>query len=228
MALAAGSFGAWLRHLPLLPSGSAVRAYDGRLILDGDHRALAAVVDLDLSRRDRQQCADTIIRLRGEYLWASGRAEQARFLWAGGKRFAFSEWQRGLRPVKLGRGWSFEPRARPSSGYPAFRAYLEHLFTWTGTMNLAGEPRPPPSSSPQPGDFFIQGGSPGHAVIILDLARARNGRQRALLGQGFMPAQDLHVLRAEDGSPWFELVPDRPVRTPFWRPFHWTELRRFR
>lgn len=44
-----------------------------------------------------------------------------------------------------------------------------------------------------------------------------------------MPAQDLHVLRAPGGSPWFELdFAAEGVTTPLWRPFAWKDLRRFR
>ncbi len=223
---AAGSFADWLRHLPLLPAGTPVRSYLGAVILPATHPALAAVVDLDLSKHDRQQCADTIIRLRGEYHASRGKPEAARFLWSGGKRFGYAEWRKGQRPVKQGRGWVFTRTASPGEGYRSYRAYLEYIFSWTGTMNLAGEPAPA-AADVQAGDFFIQGGSPGHAVIILDLARGPGGALRALIGQGFMPAQDLHVLRGADGA-WFPLKPPAPVETPLWRPFRWSDLRRFR
>ena len=60
------------------------------------------------------------------------------------------------------------------------------------------------------GDFFIQGGFPGHAVIIVDMAEAiepktGGGRRKYfLLAQSYMPAQDMHVLRNPAGeSPWY-------------------------
>jgi hypothetical protein len=225
---AAGSYAAWLRQLPLRRPGTPVRSHHGRVILAGDHRALAAVVDLDIGRRDRQQCADTIIRLRGEYLFARERAGDARFRWAGGKRFGFAQWARGLRPERQGRRWRFVQAASPSGGYRGFRRYLEYLFIWTGTVHLLEEPRP---RRPAAGDFFVQAGAPGpgHAVVILDTAVDDQGRRLALIGQGFMPAQDLHVLRTEAGTPWFRLDQGRgELRTPFWTPFRWSDLRRFR
>ena len=80
----------------------------------------------------------------------------------------------------------------------------------------------------RPGDFFIQLGSPGHAVLVLDLAVDARGRRVALLGQGYMPAQDFHLLRAGDGSAWFRLRGGVPLRTPLWpKPFLWRQLRRF-
>jgi hypothetical protein len=229
--VARGTYAAWLRHLPLRPAGSAVRSFAGRTIVAGNHPSLAAVVDLDLSAHDRQQCADTIMRLRGEHLFALGKAAETRFLWSGGKRFGFADWRRGLRPAKQGRGWSFEAKAPASDGYRAFRSYLEFMFSWTGTIHQVGEPRVR-FAELQAGDFLIQGGSPGHAVVILDLARgegARRGELRGLIGQGFMPAQDLHVLRADDGGAWFELREDRAIPVPLWGgSFSWAQLHRFR
>jgi hypothetical protein len=223
-----GSYAHWLRHLPLLPPATPVRSFRGEVILPADHRSLAAVVDLDLGRRDRQQCADTIMRLRAEYLYFRGQANRVRFRWAGGRRFGYRQWSQGIRPVKRGRRWSFEPGARARRGYASFRSYLSYIFAWTGSLHLAGEPRVAPRAL-RPGDFFNQGGSPGHAVVVLDVARGPGGRLRLLLGQGFMPAQDLHVLRSSDGSAWFPWDPARPrLKTPFWKAFGARDLRRFK
>ena len=134
--------------------------------------------------------------------------------------------------MRQGRSWRyrFERTARPSRGYRSFRRYLGYMFSWTGSVHQAGEPRVGPAAI-RAGDFFIQPGSPGHVVIVLDLVRRRGAGRglRALIGQGFMPAQDMHLLRSADGSAWFALDPSRPVKTPLWpRPFRWSELRRFR
>ncbi len=221
------SYAAWLRHLPLLSPGSPVRSYRGRQILSPGHPALLAVVDLDVGKRDRQQCMDTIMRLRGEYLFARGRADRAAFGWAGGRRFGYKHWRRGLRPIKRGRRWRFEKTRRLWSGYRSFRRYLDYMFSWTGTIHQGGERKVKPSAA-RAGDFFIQAGSPGHAVIVLDIAVNANSQRVALIGQGFMPAQDLHVLRGPRAG-WFPLDPPKAVVTPLWlRPFAWSELRRFR
>lgn len=225
-----GTFGHWLRHLPTRPAGTPVRAYNGRLILEAEHANLAAVVDLDLSDRDRQQCADTIMRLRGEYLASRGKADSIAFRWAGGRRFSYAQWRKGIRPVKPkagSRAWTFEHKAAPGRGYRNVRRYLEFMFSWTGTLHLAGERRVKPAQV-RIGDFFIQGGSPGHAVMVLDLAKHPDGRTVALVGQGFMPAQDMHVMQDAGGDPWFSLEPGKPVKTPFWKAFRPSDLRRMR
>src|SRR5262245_30671015 len=55
---AEGSFGEWLRHLPLAPAGTAVRFYDGSE--KPDQSEVAAVIDIDVGSADLQQCADAI------------------------------------------------------------------------------------------------------------------------------------------------------------------------
>lgn len=57
-----GSFEEYLRNLPLRPRGSKVHYYDGRE--KRDTRVYCAVVDMEIGKRDLQQCADAVIRLR--------------------------------------------------------------------------------------------------------------------------------------------------------------------
>ena len=64
--VAAGSWGAWLRGLPLRPVGTPARLYNGQL--KDNQAVVAAVVNIDVSTKDLQQCADAIIRLRAELL----------------------------------------------------------------------------------------------------------------------------------------------------------------
>ncbi|MBW2736239.1 MAG: hypothetical protein JRH20_27955 [Deltaproteobacteria bacterium] len=223
----AGSYASWLRQLPLLPRQSPVRSYRGRLILPAKHPALLAVIDIDVGKRDRQHCVDAIMRLRGEYLWSVGKGGRVGFAWAGGRRFGFKAWKRGLRPVKQGRRWEFVAKSKPSRGYRSFRRYLGFMFSWTGTMHQRGERRVRPEQL-QGGDFFVQGGSPGHAVIVLDLATDGAGRRVALLAQSYMPAQDVHVLRGPQQG-WFPLEAGKTIKTPLWPSvFSWKDLRRFR
>jgi hypothetical protein len=44
------------------------------------------------------------------------------------------------------------------------------------------------------GDVLIQGGSRGHAMLIVDMAVNSVRQKLYLLLQGFMPAQDIHVV----------------------------------
>jgi hypothetical protein len=66
---------------------------------------------------------------------------------------------------------------------------------------------------------YIQGGSPGHCVIVVDLCeKPATGEKAFLLAQSYMPAQQIHVLKnpARD-EPWYyrsEL--SYPFATPQW------------
>ena len=226
-ALPEGSFGAWLRELPLLPAGAPVLLFDGRP--KGRQDVHAAVVDLDVGRRDLQQCADAVMRLRAEYLFAEGRSGEVAFDATSGDRLEFSRWARGERPVPEagGRRLRWTSVGRAGSSHAALRRYLDVVFGYAGSYSLARELRRVDTAELQPGDVFIQGGFPGHAVVVLDSASAADGRRAFLLAQSYMPAQQVHVLRRPEGDgAWYQLEPAGPLATPEWT-FPPGSLRRF-
>jgi len=229
VAVEAGSFAAFLRGLPLRAAGASVRSFDREIIVDGDDPRLYAVAELDVGHRDLQQCADSAIRLHAEWLWSRGLASQAAYRFVSGDVATFSAYAAGERPLVAANRVRWERRAEPRSDRVAYRAFLEVVFTYASTLSLARELVHVARAEVSPGDVFVAPGSPGHAVLVLDVARDRHGRRVALLGQGYMPAQDFHVLAsAEEGlSPWFSLETES-VKTPFWpKPFSWAQLGRF-
>jgi hypothetical protein len=222
-----GSFAAWLRGLPLRPEGTPVLHFRGGQVLPGGDARLAAVAELDVGTANLQQCADSIIRLHAEWLWSSHQRERIAYHFTSGHRASWPRYAAGDRAHVLGSQVLWVRRAGEDSSRAAFRAYLDLVFNYAGTLSLERlEPRPTREAL-RPGDFFVLGGSPGHAVVVLDVAAHADGRRVALLGQGFMPAQDFHVLSSgADTAPWFPLEGDA-VATPFWKPFPWSSLRRF-
>jgi Domain of unknown function (4846) len=224
-----GSFAAWLRNLPLKPAGTRVRLYDGRL--KANQQVHAAVVDLDIGRGDLQQCADAVMRLRAEYLYSTRRYGAIAFDFTSGDRAAFSRWAAGWRPRIAGRRVRWVRSGARGTGYPNFRAYLASVFAYAGSYSLAREmKRVTQPGDIRIGDVFVRGGFPGHAVIVVDMARERASRRKAfLLAQSFMPAQNLHVLKnpaRADGSAWYTLPAGAELRTPEWT-FKLDHLRRF-
>ena len=221
-----GSFAAWLRGLPLKPEGTPVRLYNGSDKFRQDVHV--AVIDIDVGSKDLQQCADAIMRLRAEWLRAEGRAGEIGFNYTGGGRVTWVRWSRGERPTSDGKRWS--RRAKADGSYAAFRRYLEQVFIYAGSYSLEREAKPAPLEAMQIGDVFIEGGFPGHAVLVADMAvNPQTGEKRFLLLQSFMPAQDIHVLknpRDPDGSPWYPLDFAGDLVTPEWT-FARNSLRRW-
>lgn len=222
--LAPESFGAWLRHLPLKEGRPQVLLFDGRPKARQDVHV--AVVDIDVGRRDLQQCADAAIRLRAEWLWASGRSQEAAFRFTSGDLARFSDWSQGQRPLIQGNKVRWVKKAAPDSSHTSFRAWLDTVFTYAGTLSLARDL--PRATELQPGDLILQGGSPGHGVVVADLATCDDGDSRFLLLQSYMPAQEIHLLRDPgdpQGGPWYRLSAlGETFETPEWsfrdRPIH--------
>jgi len=226
--VAPGSFGAFLRGLPLRPRGAPVLAHDGRELLAADDPRITAVVELDPGTRDLQQCADTAIRLHAEWLWSRDRPSEIGYHFTSGDLSTWARYAAGDRPKVDGRAVAWSRSAQPSSGHAAFRAYLDQVFTFAGTVSLAREAATIDRADLRVGDVLVLPGGPGHTILILDVAKDDRGRRKALLGQGFMPAQDAHVLASSRNEAWFDLEGDA-LDTPFWpAPFPWSSLRRLR
>jgi len=224
-----GSFGEWLRTLPLKPEGSPVLLWDGDKKLN--QTAHYAVIALDVGRRDLQQCADAIIRLRAEYLWAAGRYSDIHYNFTSGDQADYEMWREGYRPRVSGDGVTWVKCARPDRSYDGFREYLDAVFLYAGTASLSAELTPVLKIDRMViGDVFIRGGFPGHAVIVVDMAQSNDGQRRLfLLAQSYMPAQDIHVLRNPTDSrlsPWYELEFGDELVTPEYT-FRRSELKRF-
>ena len=89
------SFAAYLHQLPLLPKGSKVLLYNGQE--KRNQAAAFAVVDMEIGNRDLQQCADAVMRLRAEYLWAQKRYGEIKFNFTNGFPAEYKKWAEGNR-----------------------------------------------------------------------------------------------------------------------------------
>ncbi len=210
------SFATFLRDLPLKPAGTPVKLHTGALKWRQDVHA--AVVDIDTGPRDLQQCADAVIRLKAEWLWAAGRSHEIQFNYTSGAPVAFSRWAKGERPSESGKSW--RRSGKPDATYGSLRRYLVQVFAYAGTYSLARELKPVAGGRPEIGDVVIADGFPGHAVLVGDVAiDPSTGARRFLLLQSYMPAQDIHVLKnpaAGDGSAWYEAPVGLALVTPEW------------
>jgi hypothetical protein len=226
-----GTFAAFLRALPLLPPGSPVVDYRGRVVHEAGDPRIAAVVDIDVGDRDLQQCADAVLRMNAE--WRYGRGERAiAYPVSSGALLSYGGYLAGERAFASGRELDVRPAAaRADDDHRTFRGYLDEVFAWANTASLGRAAAPVSFASARPGDFFVMSGNPfGHAVLVLDVARDAAGDTALLLGQSYMPAQSFQVLSpgaARPGRPWFVLpAGSTAVDTPFWAPFPLATLRR--
>lgn len=221
------SFAGFLRKLPLKPDGSKVKLYNGKVKLNNVHQA---VLDIDVGNRDLQQCADAAIRLRAEYLYTNQQYSRIHFNFTNGFNAQYEKWMEGNRIKVEGNDCRWVKTAEISNDYASFKRYLEMVFAYAGTLSLSQEMKNVAISEAIPGDVFVEGGSPGHAVIILDMAEdISTGQKLMLLAQSYMPAQDIHILKNfenSDISPWYPLDFGERLITPEWE-FDKNQLMRF-
>jgi hypothetical protein len=197
------SFTNWLRSIKL-KKDKQVYLYDGTL--KKRQTAQFAVMDIPVGEKNLQQCADAVIRLRAEYLYAKKRFNEISFSDNDSKEY---KWEQ-------------------KDNRPAFEKYLEMVFGWCGSASLEKQLKPITDISRiEPGDVFIKGGFPGHAMIIMDVAVNAKGEKMIMLAQSYMPAQDIHIVKNpmnEKLSPWYEVNRAEIIITPEWK-FYKNQLR---
>ncbi len=229
--VSANSYGSYLRNLPLKPHGAEVKKYDGSI--KHNFEVYDAVVDMKIGNKDLHQCADAVMRFRAEYLWKQKRYADIHFNFTSGFRFDYTPWMEGKRLRISGNMVRWVSSQTPSNTYADFWAYMETVFTYAGTLSLSKELKDVSIDAIQIGDVFIRGGSPGHAVVVVDLAKDPSTNEKIiLLAQSYMPAQETQVLKNpanKEISPWYkvsEIVNQEKVVTPEWT-FQANELMRF-
>jgi hypothetical protein len=210
------SFAEYIRNLPLKPVGSKVLYYDGRIKSSSVYEA---VVDMEIGKRDLQQCADACMRLRGEYLYSLKAYDQISFTLVNGFKVNYSEWIKGNRVVVKGNKTYWSKTRAPSNTYKDFREYMDFIFTYASTLSLSKEMKSRDINELAIGDVFVVGGSPGHAVIVVDIAQNKNGEKVFMLAQSYMPAQETQILKnmQDPGmSPWYSADIAEKLYTPEW------------
>jgi len=149
-----------------------------------------AVLDLSIGHEDLQQCADAVMRLRAEYLYAHHDLTDITFYTEQGVRLNFKEWA----------------EIHHDAGRTSFDRYLDKVFSWCSTRTLQKALNPKPFGRLTGGDVLIHAGSPGHAMLVIDVAEDNQGHRIYLLAQGYMPAQDIHIVKDPTEptlSPWY-------------------------
>ena len=140
----------------------------------------------------------------------------------------YPEWMKGNRLAVNGNKTRWVKSGAPSNTYADFRAYMDIIFTYAGTISLAKSLHPKNIDDIAIGDVFVYGGSPGHAVIVVEVAESTSGGKVFMIAQSFMPAQEIHILKNygdESISPWYKNSITE-LNTPQWS-FKINELKSF-
>lgn len=216
VACDSSDFGYYLRHLELKPDSSNVMLFDGK---EKPYKVHAAVLAMEIGERDLLQCADACIRLRAEYLRSIKKESTIHFNLTNGFRMDYAKWREGYRLQVNGNKTSWVKSADAGNSYASFRKYLDIVFTYAGTLSVEDEIKPVALRDIAPGDVFVVGGSPGHASMVADVAINEKGEKIFLLCQGYMPAQDIHIILNPNDtsiSPWFKLEENEALETMEW------------
>ena len=208
-----GSFADFLQSMPLKPRGSDLHYYNGTV---KRHAYEGGVVDVDFGKQSSNQCADAVIFLRALYLWQQKRYNEIHFNFTNGFRADYIKWAEGNRIIVNNKTWhcSWVQKAKHDYGYATFRKYLDIVYNYAGTLSLERELRPVSNGTIEIGDVLINGGSPGHAVIVVDKAVSDTDPTDAvyLIAQSFMPAQEIEVF-----ARWFSIDPkSQRFESPVW------------
>lgn len=222
------SFDYYLRNQKLKPYGDKALYYNGK---EKDSKGVYdSVIDVEIGERDLHQCADAIMLLRAEYLYQQKKYEQISFNFTNGFSADYQKWLEGYRIKVTGNDVTWIKEASYDDSYLSFRKYMDLVFSYAGSLSLEKQLIPINSNDMRIGDVFIQGGSPGHGIIVVDMAEnKKNGEKVFMLAQSYMPAQQTQILinpLDKEISPWYRLNSEERLLTPQWE-FEMTDLRRF-
>ncbi|MDG2774586.1 hypothetical protein HKB01_05845, partial [Vibrio parahaemolyticus] len=152
-----------------------------------------------------------------------------KFNFVSGFEAKYSQWIKGNRIKVEGNNASYYKKTEASNTYEDFRNFMDIVFAYSSTLSLENELESVGIDDMTIGDVFIVGGSPGHAVIVVDMAENENGEKIFLLAQSYMPAQQTQILlnpNDKDISPWYSLKGYDKLVTPQWT-FELDQLKRF-
>ncbi len=199
----AGSLAEFLRNYQMKPHSSPVFLYNGNK--KGNQNAHIAVFSLPIENENLQQCADSVMRVYAEYYWSKGEYDKIAFHFTDGFLCEYSKWRDGYR-VSFENGTKWVKSASYDDSYDNFKKYLRIVFSYAGTQSMEKyESEEISLSDFNVGDVILKGGSPGHIVMVVDVCKNKDGKKAFLLAQGYMPAQEFHIVKnpLHEDDPWY-------------------------
>ena len=213
------AFSNWLLDLRL-KKNNIVYLYNGAL--KANQHAQYGVLDIDIGKKDLVQCADAVMKLRADHLFQQKKYDLIKFTATSGDELSFQRWLKGTRWKEKGNSLvTYNINKNMINIQNEYNSFMQLVFSYCGTYSLSKQLKAIDQiDSMQAGDIFIQGGFPGHAITVMAVAKNNAGKKIFLLSQGYMPAQDIHILKNlndPDLSPWYDLADIYPLYTPEWQ-----------
>lgn len=191
------SFAAWLRNLEIKKSKN-LHYYNGKL--SNHQNWVYGIINIDVPSNGLQQCADAIMRLKAEYLYTTKQFQAIKF----GNQKHF---------------YSFLNDQNSCTSRDCFNRYLNQVFAFCGTYTLEEMSKQKDEfEAIEPTDLLVKGGSPGHAMLVADVATNKNtGEKLYLLLQSYSPSEDVHIVVNQANSalgPWYKVEKNEQISTP--------------
>ena len=210
-----GSLGTFLRKYKLKKDGADVLLFDkSKKQNQSEH---VAVFKLPIEKEDLQQCADSIMRVYAEYFKKTEQYDRITFSLSDSFKARYTMWRQGYRIHDDGGSYSWSDDAEYDDSEKGFKDFMRIVFAYSGTYQLETDSKKIKNKDIKIGDVFVNSGSPGHAEMVVDTCTDTSGRKAFLLAQGFMPAQEFHILKnpLHKDDPWYYVDElDYPLQTP--------------
>ncbi|MCR4605521.1 MAG: DUF4846 domain-containing protein [Eubacterium sp.] len=209
------SLGKFLRKFKLKKDGAEVLLYDkSPKSPQTDH---VAVFKLPIEKEDLQQCADSIMRVYAEYFKKINSYDRIAFSLSDDFKARYTMWRQGYRIHDENGKYTWSDDAEYDDSEDNYIKFMRMVFAYSGTYNLEQDSKKIKENKIKIGDIFVNSGSPGHAVMVVDACKDASGRKAFLLAQGFMPAQEFHLLKnpLHEDDPWYYVDEiSYPFKTP--------------
>ena len=194
----------FLRNYPMKIHGSPILLYNGEPAKN--QTAHSAIFALPLESEDFQQCADSVMRVYAEYYLSIRKPEKIAFHFTTGFLAEYSMWRDGYRIKADESDFCWVQSDGYDDSYQNFTKYMRMVFAYANTLSMdTYEAEPISLRELRVGDVFLEGGSPGHVILVVDVCSDENGRRAFLLAQGHMPAQEFELMKnpAHENDPWY-------------------------
>ena len=123
-------FSRWLRRVPVV-SRNEVYSYKGKIL----HRRADGIIPLSVGLRDIQQCADSILRIYGEFLWHTKQSSKWGVHFTSGDVSTWEQWSEGER-FRIGKKVERYMTKTRDNSYEQYQKWLKHSFLYAGTLSL--------------------------------------------------------------------------------------------